>query len=166
MTIYYSHMPAALNFGIVRQVDMAMALKGLEALHLMGFYNEAAYYGIKMWIDAFMTMESGPMPSGVWFSSPATSEPVVFVRLCADLEQEWISMERGDTGMSGNALLDAIREEDSVNTFELSDNGTVTTASLTDFDEDPMYNLEDDDSVYDFDDFIIGSPRSVMDFEQ
>ena len=119
--IRHTHMPMKVGNG-VRQINLAFALNGLMMLHAQDFYNEADYYGIKMWIDAYQTMECGPMPSGVYFKSPLSEEPVTFIRLCADLMDEWVNGE-------------ADSRDDDETQMEIDDN-TVQTFDITESDDD------------------------------
>ena len=91
--VLHPTMPISIGHG-VHQIDLRSSLNALASLHVMGFYEDAAFYGIKMWIDAFMTLENSPMPSGVWFATPLHEDPVPFPELCLHLETEWVMMER------------------------------------------------------------------------
>ena len=160
-TIIFSHMPIKNDNG-VRQINMEFARQGLALSHVLGFYNDADFYGIQMWIDAFMTMENGPMPSGVCFKTPQSNDMVPFVQLCQDLEHEFIAseMQREDEE-NGHDISDIhyrmvgndeyqriILEGESVHSFEYSDDDTVSTVGMSIFsDEEP------------------GSPRSVMEWD-
>jgi len=85
-------LPIRINNG-VRSVDLSNSLSALAMLNVTGFYNDADYYGIKLWIDAYMRLENAPMPSSVGFKSPCATELVSFPQLCSDLADEWIMSE-------------------------------------------------------------------------
>ena len=135
--IIHSHCPIELR-GSVCQINMEYARQGLAFAHVEGFYEDADFYGIQMWIDAFMTMENAPMPSAVLFKSPVSDTMVGFVVLCMHLEGLFMQKEQE-------------REEYEMHDVDLD-------AESLNFSVDTFY-LSDDDSFY-----APGSPRSVMDF--
>ena len=139
--ILHSHCPIKVDDGL-HQINMEFARQGLALAHVEGFYEDADFYGIQMWIDAFMTMENAPMPSATLFKSPVTMEMVGFVMLCFHLERLFVrqEMEREDEEMDNDIY--------SVNTFELSDDDSVFSVGEFIFDEDAP-----------------GSPRSVMEWD-
>ncbi|AQA27286.1 P3 [Amphibola crenata associated bacilladnavirus 1] len=129
MAIINTHMPFSDN-GELIQVDMQKALSCLMFFNTLGIYNDATYYGIKLWMDAYMTIGNAPMPSGVLFKSPLGGY-VGFTQLMAELEQEWAARE---------AFHLTIDEE------EVDDDESTVTGPVTQPEYEP-YALDDDDSI-------------------
>ena len=135
IVIKHTHMPMKVDDG-VRQICLASALNGLTMLAAQDFYNEADYYGIKLWIDAYQTMECGPMPSGVYFKSPLSAEPVTFIQLCSDLMDEWVMGERDSRDDDENQM---IIDDESVKTFDITvsdDDFTLPGLDFLEYDEE------------------------------
>jgi hypothetical protein len=138
IVIKHTHMPMKVDNG-VRQICLSSALNGLTMLAAQDFYNEADYYGIKLWIDAYQTMECAPMPSGVYFKSPLSDEPVTFIQLCSDLMDEWVMGERDNRDDDIIPLLhisdDNINIINDENQMDIDDD-TVQTFDITVSDDD------------------------------
>ena len=123
-------MPVVSDNGTPRQVNMENALNAAAMMNMRGFYNDATYYGIKMWIEAYMSMENAPMPSGVLFISPVFNRRVSFLELCRDLDNNWRETE----GLTDNDETDTEDIETMMMMYDNLSDVTLDETELSSFD--------------------------------
>nr|QKY77692.1 hypothetical protein [Haslea ostrearia associated bacilladnavirus] len=133
----------------VREIDLSKSLNALAMLNMTGFYNDADYYGIKLWIDAYMQLANAPMPSSVTFKSPCRIDPVNFITLCSDLADEW-AINEGQQELEGEDPAIWADEVLSTSDFTVSIDGLGVMA-LDDVNLDSFFSndveIMDDSSV-------------------
>jgi len=127
-------MPIHNDNGVVSQVNLEEALNALAMLNVRGFYNDATYYGIKMWIEAYMNMRNSPMPSGVRFVSPKRIHSVSFLELCRDLSDYWVEIEHIELSDIDDDQLNDMMLAQQDNMSEMSDYWTDVSSFMNEFD--------------------------------